>query len=353
MMQFRSSFSAFLVGLIALTALSCKKAVSSQTQQSFSFNADAELAKLLPELAVTKDIEKLKKSLSSLNKKSQEWCKSPTMAAGLLRELTPEEKAAFSKGSLALRTVLGCDTWFILTDKTPEVDFAFAQNAIDKSFEKPIDCVSVGFLQPYILGSVAHCASLTFLDVSFRTLYLHSVLLPLLTAKNFAGVDAALASFESETKASMSEICNSYSIERCKLVLMAFAVRYKTGLQARFMLSSLSRFKVQGESTALVYMSNAVDPNFMPQEEFDTLKKNWSASKTHTMAVYHQADSTNFGVYSFEADALSTVCANQFIVSRSGTYSKDGCTYFPPSRTSYKTYFDAASSTKGAPTCQL
>lgn len=349
----RYSFSALLVGFIALTALSCKKAVSPQAQQSFSFSVDAELAKLLPDLAATNEIEKLKKNLTSLNKKSQEWCKYPTMASGLSRELTPEEKAAFANGSLALRTVLGCDTWFTLTDKTPEVDFAFAQNAIDKSFEKPIDCVSVGFLQPYILGTVAHCASLTFLDVSFRTLYLHSVLLPLLTDKDFAGVDAALTRFESETKASMSEICNSYSLQRCKLVLMAFAAHHKTGLQAKFALSSLSRFKPQGENTVLLYMSNAIDPNFMPQEEFDTLKNNWSASKAHIVAVYHQADSTNFGVYSFEADALSTVCANQFIVSRSGTYSKDGCTYFPPSRTSYKTYFDAASSTKGAPTCQL
>jgi len=45
-------------------------------------------------------------------------------------------------------------------------------------------------------------------------------------------------------------------------------------------------------------------------------------------AIYHQAESSNFGVYELVSGKIRTVCADAFVVSRAGRYSKDRCTYY-------------------------
>ena len=96
----------------------------------------------------------------------------------------------------------------------------------------------------------------------------------------------------------------------------------------------------------VIYMSNVPDPHFTSADEFTELQKNLAGSGDKLYAIYHQAESTNFGVYELASGKIRMVCADAFVVSQAGRYSKDRCTYYPPSRRAFTTYFDNASENK-------
>lgn len=315
---------------------------------------DAEIAALLPGLDAGKwSGAESAAVLANLQANYANWCKTPQKQAGLKRDLTDEELRAFKANDVALRTRLGCSSWHVISDDNAERDMAYTRNHFDPALKSAAHCVSVGFMQPYLMGVQFDCATLTVVDLSFRTLYLHAVLLPLLTGTDFAGIDNALVRWEKETGASLAEVCAHYGFPRCKIALMAFAEKYRGKLPATLWLAPLSKFRAGAEPT-VVYMSNAVDPHFMNQQEFDTLRQHLAGSVERVYAIYHQAESSNFGLYELRAGKIHTVCADNFVVARAGRYSKDRCTYYPPSRRSFTTYFDdAAENRADKKTCQF
>lgn len=333
----------FAIGLFFLSCCSFAACAKKQPHTQIAFHADAELAALLPGLADAQNPQQAFEILQRLDTAREAWCASPAKATGLARDLTDAEKAAYARGDLALRAKLGCSAWYTMTDRTPEVDFAYARHHTDRALDKKVACVSVGFLQPYILATKFNCHSLSVVDLSFRTLRLHALIMPLLTAENFSGIDNVIATFEKSASVTLAELCRDYTLVRCKIELMAFAEKYRGRLDARLILAPIHRYKPEKNATATVFnASNAADPNFMSAEEFAALRQNLSQSPSPVVAIYHQAESTNFGVYEFRAGALKKICADAFVVARAGSYSKDGCKYFPPTSSSYKNYFDAA-----------
>lgn len=308
------------------------------------FRADSELVGLLPGLSTAdKPIAVALPALTALDEKRKQWCASPSAQSGLARDLTNAEKAALNRDDYKMRAVLGCGAWFQMTDKTPEIDLAYARNKVDSNLSLPLHCISVGFVQPYIMGTRLNCELLTVVDISFRTMRLHAILMPLLTAPDFHGIDAALSLFEEQSGVKVAEICGEYSLVHCKIYFMAFAERYRGRLNAVLNLTALHRFQPgTPDLKQVVFMSNAPDPNFMNAEEFTELRKNLGSLAQPVFAIYHQAESSHFGVYELAQGHVTKICADNFVVSQSGRYSKDRCTYYPPSRSSYSNYFDNA-----------
>jgi len=332
----------FTIGLFFVACCSFIACGKKKPGTKIIFHADSELAALLPGLADAQTAQQTYAILQHLETAREAWCASPGKAAGLLRDLTDLEKAAFTRGDLALRATLGCAAWYAMTDRTPEVDFAYARHHADRTLDKELQCVSVGFLQPYILATKFNCGSLTVVDLSFRTLRLHTLMMPLLTAETFSGLDSAIAAFEKSAGVTLAELCRDYTLVRCKIELMAFSEKYRGRLDARLALAPIHRYIPEKNTTATVFnVSNAADPNFTSAKEFAALRQNLSQSTTPIVAVYHQAESTNFGVYEFKDGALRKICADAFVVARAGRYSNDGCKYYPATSSSYKNYFDA------------
>ena len=260
----------FVLGLFLIAACS-KTAATHKTQISLSVSEE-NLA-LLPHLQKEMVGESVAQALKKLDVAAQKWCVSPSKSTGLLRDLNAAETQAFKQNDLSLRGALGCSAWVKMTDRSPEVDFAYTRNAIDTRLKEPTHCVSVGFLQPYIMAAHFNCTSLTVVDFSFRTQRLHAELLPLLLGKNFPGIEATLEAWEKNTKTSLAEICADYSLSRCKIALMAFVEKYRTGLNVELVLSSLASYKPTGNTTTVIYSSNALDPNFTIESFHNILSK--------------------------------------------------------------------------------
>ncbi|HRP69756.1 MAG TPA: hypothetical protein PLY93_09530 [Turneriella sp.] len=307
---------------------------------------DTEIVGLLPNLSPSMTLSEALKEFNSLVAQSKKWCVNPTKEAGLRRNLTPQEQTKFAQNDLALSGLLGCNAWYTMTDRTPEIDIAYTRHTIDPSLSQGVQCVSVGFLQPYILAAHSNCDKLTVVDLSFRTLRLHALMLPLLTAKNFAGIDVVIETWEKQSGVKLSEVCTSYSLSRCKIELMAFAEKYRSGINVELTLSSLTHFKGDFNQPTIFYSSNALDPNFTTADEFKKIQANWMTRTAPFYVIYHQAESSNFGVYKLTKQTIQKICADNFIVARSGHYSKDGCKYFPATRSEYTTYFDNAATNK-------
>ncbi len=314
-----------------------------------NLTVDAEIAQLMPGLdALQFEGAAAYETLAKLNNSYREWCTAPGKATGLKRDLTEQEYKALKADDFALRTRLGCSAWYALTDQSAERDFAYTRNQFDPGLKQTAHCISVGFMQPYLMGVQLDCGELTVVDLSFRTLYLHAVLLPLLTAADFPGIDSVLAQFEKTTGVNLSAVCEGSGVAHCKIVLMAFAQKYRGRLRANLQLSPLAKFRPAASGAIpIVYMSNVPDPHFTSAEEFAELRQNLSGSGGKIYAIYHQAESSNFGVYELEAGKIRTVCADAFVVSQAGRYSKDRCTYYPPSRRSFTTHFDEAAENRG------
>lgn len=338
-------------GVIALTSLFLSTGCGDRpgkAASSLHLAVDAEIAQLLPGLETLQfEGPAVGETLAKLNSSYEEWCAAPGKATGLMRDLTEQERKALKADDFALRTRLGCSAWYALTDQSAERDFAYTRNQIDAGLRQSANCVSVGFMQPYLMAVQLDCAQLTVVDLGFRTLYLHAVLLPLLTAADFAGIDSVLTQFEKTTGVSFNAVCESSGVARCKIALMAFAEKYRSRLKATLLLSPLAKFRAEvGSMPTVIYMSNVPDPHFTSAEEFTELQKNLAGSGDKLYAIYHQAESTNFGVYELASGKIRTVCADAFVVSQAGRYSKDRCTYYPPSRRAFTTYFDNASENK-------
>lgn len=338
--------AAALVGLLLFAGCNEK---SGKAGNSLRLNVDADIAALLPGLeALEFEEAAAADTLAKLNSNYQKWCAAPGKATGLRRDLTEQEQKALKADDFALRTRLGCSVWYALTDQSAERDMAYARNHFDAGLKQTANCVSVGFMQPYLMGAQLDCAQLTVVDLSFRTLYLHAVLLPLLTAPDFAGIDAVLEQLQKSAGVTLNEICENTGVARCKIALMAFAEKYRGRLKTTLLLSPLAKFRaVAGPTPTIVYMSNVPDPHFTSAEEFAELRKNLAGSGDRLYAIYHQAESSNFGMYELASGKIRTVCADAFVVAQAGRYSKDRCTYYPPSRRSFTTYFDDVSENRG------
>ncbi|GAB4430829.1 MAG: hypothetical protein OHK0011_13570 [Turneriella sp.] len=322
---------------------------TNKAGNALRLKVDAEIAAFLPGLdALEFEGATAADTLAKLHGSYQKWCAAPGKATGLKRELTEQERKALKADDFALRTRLGCSAWYVLSDEFAERDMAYVRNHFDAALKQKANCVSVGFMQPYLMGVQLDCAQITVVDLSFRTLYLHSVLLPLLTAAEFPGIDAVLSQFETTTGVSLDTVCETKGVARCKIALMAFAEKYRGRLKAQLVLSPLAKFRAAaGPAPTIVYMSNVPDPHFTSAEEFAELRQNLSGSRDKLYAIYHQAESSNFAVYELASGKIRTVCADAFVVSQAGRYSKDRCTYYPPSRRSFTTYFDDASENRG------
>ncbi|MFZ5630230.1 MAG: hypothetical protein ACOY5B_13950 [Spirochaetota bacterium] len=322
---------------------------TGKTGNSLRLNVDADIAALLPGLeALEYEGAAAADALAKLTGGYQKWCAAPGKATGLRRDLTAQEQKSLKADDFALRTRLGCSAWYALSDQSAERDMAYVRNHFDAGLQQGANCVSVGFMQPYLMGVQLDCAQITVVDLSFRTLYLHSVLLPLLTAAEFPGIDAVLLQFEKTTGVSLNAVCESTGAARCKIALMAFAEKYRGRLYSTLLLSPLAKFRAAvGPKPTIVYMSNVPDPHFTSAEEFTELRRNLSGSGDKLYAIYHQAESSNFGLYELASGKIRTVCADAFVVAQAGRYSKDRCTYYPPSRRSFTTYFDDASENRG------
>lgn len=337
-------FLCLVIAVFPLLMIACGEKTSGGNA-SLRLEVDAEIGALLPGLdGGGFEGSAASATLAQLDTARKKWCEAPGKATGLKRDLTEAEQKALKADDFALRTRLGCSAWYTLSDVSADRDFAYARNHFDAGLRTPAHCVSVGFMQPYLMGTQLNCSDLTVVDLSFRTLYLHSVLLPMLTAPQFSGIETVLRDFQKTTGISITEICGSLGAGRCKIALMAFAEKYRGRLNVVLRLTPLSAFRAAvGPMPTVVYMSNAPDPHFMSAAEFAELRKNLAGSSDKIFAIYHQAESSHFGLYELASGKIHTVCADAFVVAEAGRYSKDRCTYYPPSRRSFTTYFDDAS----------
>ncbi|MBX3723458.1 MAG: hypothetical protein KF713_16565 [Turneriella sp.] len=269
------------------------------------------------------------------------WCARPVIASGLGRELTAAERSAFDKHENGIMLRLGCEAFFHLNESEPEISMAYADEKMDVRQEAKHECISVGFVQPYVMAAGGRCSSLTIIDASFRTLRLHAVLLPMLLAEEFRGIDEVYSEFERATGMRIGELCGDRYAVRCKIELSRFVSANRGRLKVRLHLGEIQDFPFADiGDKSMVYLSNAIDPNFMDKEEFLRLKTQLAKGNGNTV-VYHQADSENFGVYEFTGQEFRAICADDFIVSRKGRYTADRCKYIPGSTAKYVNYFDA------------
>jgi hypothetical protein len=268
---------------------------------------------------------------------------------------------------IATQTRLGCKTWYNLTDFDVHEDFIMSDQMKNTSGKKSYTCVSVGLLQPYIMSDLMHCKILYIADTNFRILKAHYEIIEAIKSGKFATIDEVIGSLEfryatetatkdsrANSKLTIQEICGTAHEAQCRYFLVRFMQRFREIPRITLLLSSLEELPGlldSSEPDKVSYVSNAIDPQFMPGEN---VKKYVAgvAAIGGSQVIYHQSGRSSFAIYEIlPTGKIETNCADSFVSFVPGHYSPDRCKYYAAKSTRFVTYFDSVSQTQSPPTC--
>lgn len=302
------------------------------------------------------------KVLQELSDKGDEFCETlsgATKGVAFLKPPVPEKNKA--KQNVLFMTKAGCSAWYEMTDRRPSDDFRKLVSETELSGKT--DCFSTGFMQPYIMITHVPCDRLYITDISYRTQLLHLKLIQRILESNISlreisrefKFSYAKSAKLSETNKAMSltpeDICPQENLSLCENIFAHVRGKLKKLKEIHLVYGPLHEFanySYRKDSRKVFFLSNAIDPQFMPSSHFKTfladMKIFTETSPVHL--IYHMSGNTAYGVYKVESgNKTSLVCADKFITPASEKRVVDPCGIPITVRTKpseYLTYLDKA-----------
>jgi hypothetical protein len=267
-----------------------------------------------------------------------------------IKQLLKEKKISDSllaMGDEFIATLAGCRTWFKMTDRAVEKDFAKVL-AVTKP-DAALHCASVGFVQPWIMAASLPCEHLTFIDLSAKTLNLHRRLVDkalktggkpdfaeFLQQNDLQDNTAKQASVKKDLT---DNLCPAHNANICADFFKRAAAKMPRMKSIRFIwgeLTEASDLLIIKNTTTVFYVSNAIDEKFTSADRFDAFQRKYaSATGGSGLVVYHMGSEKKFAIYQFnESGKIQTICADRFIVQPKAY--KDPCYIKPIQPDSYE-----------------
>ncbi len=262
----------------------------------------------------------------------------------------------------------GCFNFFQMNDVKVKKTFSYLSDRI--TGQK--DCYSVGFMQPYIMHSILNCSTLTMLDMNWKILFGHLEMYQLFKKESIklsdeGQIDPGIISHipvswtavfgpkprPRERNININSFCSLGDLEDCNDSLITYQSMFSNISRIELQLSTLthSDIRVKTDSTVIVYLSNAIDPEYTTYSQFkiflDRLSKNLSANQKAYL-IYQAGGRSLSAIYlleKFDSEevSLTTVCRDKLIWSEE--YKNRG--------KPFKIYLDRFTITKNALACSL
>lgn len=233
----------------------------------------------------------------------------------------------------------GCFNFFQMNDIKVKKTFL---NVSEKISGKK-DCYSVGFMQPYIMHSILNCSTLTMLDMNWKILFGHLEMYHLLRNEGIRMSEEGKIDPDTistipvswtavfgpkprprEVNVNIHSFCSQGDLEDCSESLIAYQNMLNQLDRIELQLSTLtySDIRVKTENTVVVYLSNAIDPEYTTFSQFkiflDRLSKNLYPNQKAYL-IYQAGGMSLSAIYLIEKHVdetvLSTVCRDRLVWS--------------------------------------
>lgn len=288
--------------------------------------------------------------------------------------------------------IAGCWNFFTMNDLRPDR----GMKLVAKLFPKArFDCMSVGLMQSYLMDEHLKCQRLSMLDIDWRILEAHRQLLGLFAKGALDGAPPPRRQRKRRTKAapptpakgrklveqlralklswvqysppgsdvklpvparhvpgSLELICSRREGQRCAAAIGAFQRRYRAQRPVTLQLAGLHQLRYvtkENDRVAVIFLSNAMDPQYHSWRDFKELRRRLKEQMTpgqRAVIVHHVGGSTTFGLYQAKRTAkrlrITTLCKDPY----SRAYRRK---WIP-----YEIYLDKVSSnrTREIPSCK-
>lgn len=250
--------------------------------------------------------------------------------------------------------ISGCHNFFrmndvYITEMTDKINDLYGRE------EKA--CYSVGFTQIYIFATQLYCKEITAIDLDWRILWGHFQVMRMLSHQKTIefsklqigwSADHAGQIKEVEPNVSVNTFCYTTDTVKCQAAFNGF---HDSGVEKmNLQLAYLHQIKLNPTPhMGFIYTSNAIDPGYTSQKEFDKFIERVRTQMSYLQKVvvaYHSGGNKQFGIYELKRIqpdhiSINTICRDDYTWSSS--YSTRG--------TKYTTYLDKISSTPEAPEC--
>jgi hypothetical protein len=234
----------------------------------------------------------------------------------------------------------GCFNFFQMNDIKVKKTFTYLSDKITGLK----DCYSVGFMQPYIMHSTLDCSTLTMLDMNWKILFGHLEMYKLFKNESIrAGgegkIDPSIISTipvswtavfgpkprAKERNVNINSFCSLGDLEDCNDSLITYQSMFPNLNRIELQLSTLthSDIRVKTDKTVVVYLSNAIDPEYTTYNQFkiflDRLSNNLYADQK--AYLIYQAGGRNLSAiyllekFSNDEVSLTTVCRDKLVWS--------------------------------------
>lgn len=237
----------------------------------------------------------------------------------------------------------GCLNFYMMNDINAYKSFNLIKQLTPRETR---DCYTVGFSQFYLMYAFSQCKNITAIDIDWRILHAHYQLLKLIKYDSDKTLNILnKIKLDPKTKnRHLRTFCSSVDLKSCEIALRDFIKYHKEIEKINLQLFFLHHAKfIKTDNTIVVYLSNAIDPEYTTQEQFNILVNNIANALNNQKAyiVYHTGGNENFAVYTLYKDndkkIIRTICRDELVWSDS---------YGSMARKKYNTYFDVVSQNK-------
>lgn len=206
----------------------------------------------------------------------------------------------------------GCLNFYMMNDlgANQSFEYVFTKAKMNK------DCYTVGFSQLYLMNESAKCNSLSVIDIDWRIIYTHYQMM-LYSKKEFQIFNEMDLG---NLKPSIHQFCERHDMPSCKKAFASFFANYKKLDSVNLQLGFLHEFKFRNTGNDIVlYVSNAIDPEYTNQKQFDKLIENIFNAITRQDAyiIYHTGGGHEYAIYKLfkfnEAKRIVTVCRDYLV----------------------------------------
>jgi hypothetical protein len=212
-----------------------------------------------------------------------------------------------SYNNILVKLIAGCHNFYKMND----INLKKVISKINNTFqETDRSCYSVGFSQIYLLASNIGCKSISIIDIDWRILWAHYQVVESLYYKKY--VDFGLlhinwsADFsgevkEHEPKISINTFCYAIDKPYCIESFEKFPTLGNKLLELQ--LGHLHEIKInrhKNHNLVFIYLSNALDPEYTTQKDFEELLNNLKFEMNYIQEViilYHGGGNDQFALY--------------------------------------------------------
>jgi hypothetical protein len=266
--------------------------------------------------------------------------------------------------------IAGCWNFFTMNDLRPDRGIKLVRKLMPKA---RFDCMSVGLMQSYLMDQHLGCQRLSMLDIDWRILEAHRQLLGLFARRALDGAlpprrkpsakrkttptaatatTAATRQLEQQLQAlklswiqynppkdvtklpapqrnapgSLKLLCGRRMRRRCAHAIAAFQRRFDSSRSVTLQLAGLHQLRYvtkERDRVAVIFLSNAMDPQYHSWRDFRELRRQLRTQMTpgqRAVIVHHVGGSHTFGLYQIERRAkrlrISTLCKDPFARAR-------------------------------------